>query len=127
MRTVFLGGADTRIKCAVCVGMMTTWRDYLLNKCHTHTWMVYVPLLPRDLDYCEILGLRAPLPTLVLNNLGDQLFTVPEMERADGILARVFEKAGGADQYRCNFYPGPHKFDLDMQRDAFDWWDRWLV
>ena len=64
---------------------------------------------------------------MVLNNREDQLFTVPEMERADGMLARVFEKAGGADRYRCNFYPGPHKFDLDMQRDAFDWWDRWLA
>ena len=39
--------------------MMTTWRDYLLNKCHTHTWMIYIPGLPPDLDYPEILGLRA--------------------------------------------------------------------
>lgn len=61
MRTVFLGGADPRIRCAVCVGMMSTWRDYLLNKSFTHTWMVYVPLLPHDLDYPEILGLRVPL------------------------------------------------------------------
>ena len=27
---------------------------------------------------------------------------------------------------RCSFYPGPHKFDLDMQAEAFDWFDRWL-
>lgn len=126
MRTVFLGGTDDRIKCAVCVGMMTTWRDYLLNKCYTHTWMVYVPLLPRDLDYCEILGLRAPLPTMVLNDREDQLFTLPEMERADRMLAGVFEKAGAADRYRCSYYPGPHKFDLDMQAEAFEWFDRWL-
>ncbi len=39
--------------------MMTTWRDYLLNKCYTHTWMIYIPGLPADLDYPEILGLRA--------------------------------------------------------------------
>ena len=48
LRTVFLASSDDRIATAVCVGMMTTWRDYLLNKCHTHTWMCYVPLLPRD-------------------------------------------------------------------------------
>jgi len=126
MRTVFLGGSDDRIKCAVCVGMMSTWRDYLLNKCHTHTWMVYVPLLAQDLDYCEILGLRAPLPTMVLNNREDQLFTVPEMERADGILSDIYKKADAQDQYRCNFYSGPHKFDLEMQADAFEWFDRWL-
>ena len=53
--------------------MMTTWQDYLLHKSHTHTWMVYVPLLARELDYPEILGLRVPLPTLVQNNRQDPL------------------------------------------------------
>lgn len=126
MRTVFLGGVDPRISCAVCVGMMTTWRDYLLNKSFDHTWMVYVPLLPRDLDYPEILGLRVPLPTLVLNDSDDELFTLPEMERAAAILQEVYEKAGAADRYRCTFYPGPHKFDLEMQIEAFTWFDQWL-
>ena len=35
LRTVFLGGLDERVKCAVCVGMMTTWRDALLYKSYT--------------------------------------------------------------------------------------------
>src|SRR5581483_649900 len=55
MRTVFLAGLDDRIKCSVAVGFMTTWRDLLLDKCWTHTWMTYVPLLPRDPDFPEIL------------------------------------------------------------------------
>ncbi len=126
LRTVFLAGSDERIRCAVCVGMMTTWRDYLLYKSHTHTWMVYVPLLPRDLDYPEILGLRVPLPTLVLNNRQDPLFTLAEMERADRILAEVYAKAGASDRYRCTFYEGPHKFDVAMQAEAFAWFDQWL-
>jgi dienelactone hydrolase len=126
MRTVFLGGSDARIKCAVCVGMMTTWRDYLLNKCYTHTWMVYVPLLPRELDYPEILGLRVPSPTMVLNDEDDQLFTLSEMKRADEMLSEVFKKAGAEDRYRCSFYPGPHKFDVEMQEEAFGWFDSWL-
>jgi dienelactone hydrolase len=50
LRTAYLSGMDERIKVACCVGMMTTWRDYLLNKCHTHTWMIYIPGLPVDLD-----------------------------------------------------------------------------
>jgi dienelactone hydrolase len=126
LRTVFLAGLDPRIQCAVCAGMMTTWRDYLLNKCHTHTWMCYVPLLPNELDYPEILALRAPLPTLVQNNNEDPLFTLPEMERADRMLADVYAKAGAADRYRCSYYPGPHKFDGEMQTEAFAWFDQWL-
>jgi len=126
LRTVMLTGADERIRCSCCVGMMTTWRDYLLNKCYTHTWMVYVPGLPRDLDYPEILGLAAPGPVLVLNNRQDQLFTEQEMERADRILAGVYKKAGAPDRYRMSFYDGPHKFDREMQTEAFGWFDRWL-
>jgi dienelactone hydrolase len=126
LRTVMLAGLDPRIQCAVCVGMMTTWRDYLLNKVQTHTWMCYVPLLPAELDYPEILGLRAPLPTLVLNDVDDALFTMPEMQRADRIMAEVYAKAGAPDHYRCTFYPGGHKFDQPMQVEAFDWFDQWL-
>ena len=126
LRTVMLTGADERIRCSCCVGMMTTWRDYLLNKCYTHTWMCYVPGLPRDLDYPEVLGLGAPNPVLVLNNRQDALFTMPEMERADRILAEVYKKAGAPERYRASFYDGPHKFDREMQKEAFAWFDRWL-
>jgi dienelactone hydrolase len=126
MRTVFMGGLDPRIKCAVCVGFMTTWKDFLLNKAYTHTWMVYVPILPNELNFPEILGLRVPLPTLVLNDLEDDLYTVPEMKDAERILSEVFKKANAADHFKCSYYPGEHKFDAGMQSEAFDWFDRWL-
>jgi len=126
LRTVFLTGLDPRIRCSCCAGMMTTWRDYLLNKSYTHTWMVYIPGLARDLDYPEIFGLNLPNPVLVLNNREDDLFTVPEMERADQILRDVYHRAGADDRYRMKFYPGPHKFDREMQGEAFQWFDRWL-
>jgi dienelactone hydrolase len=126
LRTVYLGGLDDRIRCACCVGMMTTWRDYLLNKCHTHTWMIYIPSLPNDLDYPEVLGLRVPLPTLVLNDDEDQLFTIGEMRRADGMLREIYTKAGAADRYKASYYPGPHKFDRPMQDEAFAWFEKWL-
>jgi dienelactone hydrolase len=126
MRTVFMGGLDPRIKCAVCVGFMTTWNDFLLNKSFTHTWMTFVPILPNELDFPEILGLRVPLPTMVLNDSEDDLYTLPEMMTADRILQDVFKKANAADKYKCSFYPGGHKFDSKMQTEAFDWFDLWL-
>jgi dienelactone hydrolase len=126
MRTVFTGGLDSRIKCAVCVGFMTTWKDFILNKSFTHTWMTYVPLLPNELDFPEILGLRVPLPVLVLNDEEDGLYTLPEMKRADEIMKSVYNKARADDRYKCTFHPGPHKFDKKMQTEAFDWFDTWL-
>ncbi len=126
LRTVFLGGMDHRVKCAVSVGFMSTWSDFLLNKSFTHTWMTYAPLMPKYLDFPEILGLRVPLPTMTLNNNQDGLFTLSEMKKADKILQEVFEKAGAQDRYKGGFYPGIHKFDAQMQRDAFNWFDKWL-
>jgi dienelactone hydrolase len=126
LRSVFMGGLDSRIKCAVPVGFMTTWNDFALNKSFTHTWMTYVPLLPNELDFPEILGLRTPLPTLVLNDINDNLFTMPEMEKANNILKDIYKKAGAEDKYKCSFHPGPHKFDKKMQAEAFDWFDKWL-
>jgi dienelactone hydrolase len=126
LRTVMMGGLDPRIKCAVSVGFMSTWKDFLLNKSFTHTWMLYVPILPTELDFPEILGLRVPLPTLVLNDTGDSLYTLPEMNEANKILGDIYKKAGAADHYKCSFYPGPHKFDAKMQAEAFDWFEMWL-
>ena len=126
LRTVFLGGMDARIKCAVCVGFMSTWKDFLLNRSYTHTWMTYAPGLANYLDFPEILGLRVPLPTMVQSNNQDGLYTLPEMKKADDILAEVFTKAGHPEKYSGKFYDGGHKFDVQMQNDAFDWFDDWL-
>ena len=70
--------------------------------------------------------MRAPLPTMVLSNNEDPLFTLPEMQRADEMLRQIYDKAGAADRYRGSFYPGGHKFDLAMQAEAFAWFDKWL-
>lgn len=126
LRTAYLGGLDERIKCAVCVGFMTTWDDFLLYKAYTHTWMLYASLLPNYLEFPEVLGLRVPLPLMVQNNNQDRLFTLSEMQKADAILQEVYRLAGTTEAYQGRFYDGDHKFDRTMQADAFGWFDRWL-
>jgi len=88
--------------------------------------MIYIPLLAKYLDFPEIMGLRVPLPTMVLCDIEDQLFTIAEMKKADAILKEIYAKAGASENYQGRFYPGEHKFDSQMQEDAFDWFDRWL-
>lgn len=126
VRTNFMGGLDSRIKCAVSVAFQTTWKDLIIHKSYTHTWMAFPPLVPKDLEHIEILGLRVPLPTMVLNNSDDELFTLSEQKRANKILEDVFKKANSEDKYMGSFHPGPHKFDAKMQKEAFDWFDKWL-
>jgi dienelactone hydrolase len=127
LRTAYLGGFDQRVKCAVSVGFMTTWRDFSLYAAWTHTWMTFSPGLPGKLDFPEILGLRVPLPTMVLNNINDPLYTLEGMKDADRILKEVYRKANAEEKYHCSFYPGGHKFDGEMQKDAFSWFKKWLM
>jgi dienelactone hydrolase len=126
LRTCFLAGLDDRIAAAVCAGFMTTWVDFLLRKVHTHTWMTYVPLLPNELDFPEILGLRAPAPALVLSTTEDPLFTPEAVTKSEKILTEIYRKAGGEDRLRFSRYPGHHKLDVPMQEEAFDFFDRCL-
>ena len=74
----------------------------------------------------EILGMRVPLPTLVQNNNQDELYTLSEMKKADKVLGEVYRKANVSDRYQAKFYDGPHKFDTNMQADAFAWFRKWL-
>jgi len=121
LRSVYLAGMDDRVHAAVTVGFLTTWRDFLLATSHTHTWMIYLPGLARELDFAEILGLRAPLPSLALATTGDPLFTRAETERAGGMLGEVYRKVGAPDAFRLSWHPGPHRFDRAMQDEAFAW------
>jgi hypothetical protein len=88
--------------------------------------MVYIPLLAQQMDFPEILGLRAPLPSMVLYTDEDPLFSLEEVKRAVGLLDEVYMKAGAAEAFQAKMHKGPHKFDMPMQRDAFAWLERWL-
>ena len=126
LRTNYLAGLDDRIRCSVTAGFMTTWRDFVFQICFTHTWMIYIPLLPNFMDYPDILGMRAPLPSLVLATREDPLFSLEEVENAGKKLAAIYQKANAEDAFKLSLYDGPHKFDRPMQREAFEWFDSWL-
>ncbi len=54
-------------------------------------------------------------------DLDDDLFTPAGMRAADARLAGHYASVGAPQNYTGQFYPGPHKFDLEMQAAAFDW------
>jgi dienelactone hydrolase len=127
LRTAFLAGMDDRIKAAVCAGFMSTWEDFLLNTSYTHTWMIYVPGLAPLMDFPEVLGMRAPLPSLVMATSDDPLFTHQETLRATRVLQEIYGKAGAAERLRVSIHPGAHKFDVPMQVEAFAFLEKWLA
>jgi dienelactone hydrolase len=119
LRTVMLAGTDDRIQAACAVGFMTTWQDFLHDRVFTHTWMLYVPHCARYLDFPDILSLHGPRPTMVLYDEDDPLYTLQGQRDADARLKQTFTRMGAEGKYAGRFYPGPHKFDRPMQRDAF--------
>jgi len=127
LRTIFLAGLDPRMRCAVCVGFMSTFRELLRNNIKCHTWMLYVPHLPRFLDLPDVISLRAPSPLMVQYNEDDPLYTLKGQQDADLKIGEVYSKIGCRDNYSGRSYAGTHKFDVEMQEDAFDWFEKWLV
>lgn len=126
LRTILLAGLDSRVRCAVCVGFMSTYEQMISEKAVHHTWMMHAPQLSRYLDMPDLASLHAPLPLMCQYGEADPLWTLEGQRRADQKLAAVYTKMGSACAYAGRFYPGPHKFDVQMQEDAFDWFDKWL-
>ena len=121
LRAGLLQGTCDRIRAAVVIGMMSTYEGLLDHNVVSHTWMLYPGDWSRRGDWPDLVACRAPSPLLVQYDLEDQLFTVEGMRAADRRLAAHYEGAGAADHYAGQFYPGLHKFDVEMQEAAFAW------
>jgi hypothetical protein len=64
---------------------------------------------------------------MVQGDHDDPLWTLAGQKEADDKLRKIYARMGAPGCYRGMMYPGPHKFDLPMQKDAFDWFERWLT
>jgi hypothetical protein len=120
-RSAMLGATSDHISASVVVGMMSTFAGLLDHHVVSHTWMFFPHAWPRYGDWTDLTAARAPSPLLVQYNIHDELFSAEGMRAADGRLAGHFRSVGAEQNYRGEFYPGPHKFDLEMQTSAFRW------
>ena len=119
-RAALLTATHNSIRAAVIVGLMTTYLA-LLDHNMSHTWMLFPFGWARHGDWPDIAACRAPLPLLVQYDLQDHLFTEEGMRDAHTRLQNHYASVGKPEAYTGQFYPGPHKFDLEMQAAAFDW------
>jgi Carbon-nitrogen hydrolase len=127
LRSNFLGGLDPRIKAAFCVGWMSSIGGMLRNHIRGNSLAMYVPNLFRLLDIPDIMALRAPSPLLVQYDREDGLFSLEGQTEAHSKISKIYEKMGRPDGYEGKFYAGGHKFDIEMQDDAFKWLTEILV
>jgi hypothetical protein len=106
---------------------MSTYEGLLERNVVTHTWMLFPPGWSRHGDWPDLAACRAPSPLLVQYDLEDPLFTVEGMRDADRRIAGHYASVGAPEHYVGQFYPGPHKFDREMQAAAFAWLARQLA
>ena len=85
-----------------------------------------MPRLSNYLDMPDLVALRVPEPLMVQFDIEDPLYSYEGQKDADAKMAAIYEKVGKPENYQGRFYPGEHKFDAEMQEDAFDWFDKWL-
>lgn len=119
-RAAMLNATHDQIAATVIVGLMSTYAG-LLDHNMSHTWMFFPFGWSRYGDWPDLAACRAPSPLLVQYDLDDDLFTPQGMRDADARLQAHYASVGQPDAYHGQFYPGPHKFDLKMQEDAFAW------
>lgn len=122
-RSLFLTALDPRISAGCVVGFMSTIRAMLRRHVDTHSWVHFVPGLHRHLDLPDVASLTAPRPLLVQQCRRDGLFPLAGMEAAVQGIADAYARAGLASRFASRFYDVPHEFNVQMQEDAFAWFD----
>ena len=125
-RSTLLRATHPGVRAAGIVGLMSTYEG-LLDHNVNHTWMLYPTYWSRHGDWPDIAACRAPLPLLVQYDRDDDLFTLEGMQAADQRICAHYTSVGAAAAYTGRFYPGPHKFDLEMQAAAFAWFQQNLA
>jgi dienelactone hydrolase len=125
-QTIFTTGMDSRIKCSVCVCFMTNFAQTVRHNITHHTWMLHLPHLSNLIDLPDMLTLSGGIPQMVQYREQDPLFALEGQKESHEKLTKIYKKMGKHELYNARFYPGEHQFDIEMQNDAFSWFDRWL-
>ena len=125
-RSAHLAGLDPRIKAAVVVGWMSTYRSMLQQKLTSIGFMKVVPGLYRYMDLPDVVSMTVPGGLMVIHGTKDQLFPLDGVHAAFDKIGAVYKKAGVPERFQAVTYDGPHEFNTAMQEKAFAWLDRWL-
>ncbi len=125
-RTNYLCALDDRIQCGISVGWMAALRPLIESHINTHSFSHFLPGLTHYMDLPDMIGALAPKPLLVLQCKQDGLYTLESMQEACEKIKKIYQKANASQNYQCNFYDHGHRFSIQMQEDAFQWFDRHL-
>ena len=127
-RSFLLAALDPRIKAGRGCGLDVVVRlaDQAARGSTQSVLRFHIPGLYRYLDLPDLAALIAPRAVMVINGSRDQLFPLEGVHAAFTKIDACFRKAGVPEQQRCHLYDAPHQFNVEMQKEAWDWVERWL-
>lgn len=125
-RATHLTALDSRVKASVIVCWMTSFSRQL-DRLNGIDFLNIVPGLYHKLDYPDVVAMGMPAATLVISGTRDELFDDTGLRESVAGLQAAYEKAGIAQKLRCSLYEAPHEFNADMQREAWEWFGKWLI
>lgn len=127
LRACHLAALDDRVKAGVVVGWMASFPWQLKRHIRNtigHTKVV--PGLYREMDYPDVASMTMPKPVLVINGSRDGLFHLEGVKASFAKLHACYGKAGAGDRIRTTLYDTPHEFNVEMQKEAWEWLKRWV-
>jgi dienelactone hydrolase len=122
-RAALLGALDPRVKAVCIVGWMSTLVDMLEEHVADHSWCNPIPGLPGLLDWPDVASLHAPDPLLVMQGSQDPAFPLHGYQKAAERLRAIYAKAGVPGMLDIGLFDVPHTFNLEMQRQAWEFFD----
>lgn len=127
-RAAHLTALDERVKAGVAVCWLSSFKDIQAHHVGSTVGLTKVlPGLYRYLDMPDVISLAAPRPLLCINGLKDDLFPVETgVKPAYKTLETVYGKLGAKEKFRGHLYDAPHEFNVEMQKEAWDWFKKWL-
>jgi dienelactone hydrolase len=126
-RSFMLAALDERIRGAVDVGWMTSFGSQIRRHVINSMGLSFmIPGLYRYFDLPDLAALIAPRAVMVINGSQDRLFPIEGVKAAFSKIEKCYNKAGAPDRQKCLLFDAPHEFNLEMQKDAWEWLARWV-
>jgi dienelactone hydrolase len=110
--TVYTAACDTRVKVAVpsCSFCTLVGQDGVVHHCDCNT----VPGILAWGEFCDVAGLIAPRPLLIVNGRQDALFPLAEVDRAVEGVCSIYAAAGVPERFAHRYGEGGHRFYADL-------------
>lgn len=130
-RTWHLTAATDRVKIGAAICWLGTTPMLMepgnnQTKGYSSFSMVH-PGLRNALDYPDVASIACPKPMLFYNGAQDSLFPLSDVRAAYDKMHAVWKAQRAAGKLVTKIWPVPHVFNVEMQNEAFNWLDRYLI